>query len=346
MRLFIRYFITMTILLGMASIAIPAWFHMPYPKPLGPRFDPSIRLLYQREINQQRPRLVLTGDSGLVYGVDSRQLQKETGVDIYNLGFKGSASATWYLVAKNAVAPSTPRPITLVIFFRDTILTTPEYRVDAVSFTQIDTLTGIDRLAGRDESVLIQRAYVNRMNTLEKLADQYFPPFSGRLVMRQTFNERAHTLLPKILAGCDVGCTDAALSPVFFRRGFENQLLKRAVSSAEDYLYTPDKLDFELQLPRSFLPEIVRLCKENGIQLILVRMKTLNFPVVETEPRALSEYISDLRAYLDQNDVVLLDFSHDVRLTSAHFLDAVHMNAEGRAVFTPMLADALRPYLP
>jgi lysophospholipase L1-like esterase len=105
-------------------------------------------------------------------------------------------------------------------------------------------------------------------------------------------------------------------------------------------------LDFELQLPRSFLPEIVRLCKENGIQLILVRMKTLNFPVVETEPRALSEYISDLRAYLDQNDVVLLDFSHDVRLTSAHFLDAVHMNAEGRAVFTPMLADALRPYLP
>ncbi len=346
MRLFIRYFITMTILLGMVSVAIPAWFHMPYPKPPGPRFDPSFRLLYQREINQQQPRLVLTGDSGLVYGVDSWQLQQETGVGIYNLGFKGSASATWYLVAKNAAAPSTPRPMALVIFFRDTILTTPEYRVDAVSFTQIDTLTGIDRLAGGDESVLIERAYVNRMNILEKWADQYFPPFSGRLVVRQTFNERARTFLPQTLAGCDVDCADAALSPVFFRRGFENQLLKRAVSSAEDYLYSPDKLDFEAQLPLSFLPEIVRLCRENDIQLILVRMKTLRYPNQATEPRTLSEYISDLRAYLDQNDVVLLDFSHDERLTPEHFLDAVHMNAQGRAVFTPMLADALQPYLP
>ena len=184
------------------------------------------------------------------------------------------------------------------------------------------------------------------MTFLEKWADQYFPPYSGRLVVRQTFNERVRVLLPELLAGCDMDCADAALSPVFFRRGFENKLLKRAVSSAEDYLYTPDKLDFNKQMPLSFLPEIVRLCHENNIQLILVRMKTLRYPNQATEPRALSNYISDLTAYLDQYNVILLDFSHDARLTLDDFLDSVHMSAQGRVKFTLMLAEALQPYLP
>jgi len=185
------------------------------------------------------------------------------------------------------------------------------------------------------------------MTFLEKWADQYFPPYSGRMVVRQTFNERTRNFLPGLLADCNAGCVTDSLTDVFSRRGFENKLLKRAVTTAEDYLYTSDKLNFEKQLPNSFLPEIVRLCKENNVQLILVRMKTLRYPTAESEPRALAAYITALRDYLDQNDVILLDFSHDDRLlASEDFLDSVHMSAVGKAKFTSMLAEALKPYLP
>ena len=84
------------------------------------------------------------------------------------------------------------------------------------------------------------------------------------------------------------------MNKVFGNQNFDPDQFNRAINLAENFLYTDENLDFEHQIDRSFLPEIIRLCKENNIKLILVRTKTLRFSREVPEPPALNEYIDDL----------------------------------------------------
>jgi lysophospholipase L1-like esterase len=66
------------------------------------------------------------------------------------------------------------------------------------------------------------------------------------------------------------------------------------------------------------------------------------FHAAASEPNALQEYKRKMAAYLDANDVPLLDFSYDPRLPEEYFADVLHMNETGKAAFTQLLADALK----
>ena len=110
-------------------------------------------------------------------------------------------------------------------------------------------------------------------------------------------------------------------------------------------MYTDDNLDFEKQIDQSFLPEIIRLCKENNIKLILLRTKTLRFSREVPEPPALNEYIDGLRSYAHHNGIPLIDFSHSDRLPPSLFTDINHLNSDGKKVFTEMLVEAILPIL-
>ncbi len=108
----------------------------------------------------------------------------------------------------------------------------------------------------------------------------------------------------------------------------------------EAKLFTPKAMDFNYQVNRSFLPEMIRLAQENNIQLIFVHARTLTYPSAEAEPKGMSEYKRDLAAYLKANDIPLLDFSYDPRLPPEYFEDPLHMNATGQAAFSQILAEA------
>jgi lysophospholipase L1-like esterase len=109
--------------------------------------------------------------------------------------------------------------------------------------------------------------------------------------------------------------------------------------------YELQNLLFERQLNRSFLPEMIRLAKERGLRLIMVRQKTLRFSASLSEPPALPLYNHDLHTYLAQNDIPLVDFSSDVRLKANYLKDSVHMNTTGQAAFTQMAVEALEPLI-
>jgi lysophospholipase L1-like esterase len=135
------------------------------------------------------------------------------------------------------------------------------------------------------------------------------------------------------------------MNNVFGNQNFDPDQFNRAINVAENFLYTDENLDFENQIDRSFLPEIIRLCKEKDIRLILVRTKTLRFSREVPEPAALSEYMDSLGSYARRNDVPLIDFAHSDRLPPSLFTDINHLNSEGKKVFTEMLVEAIRPIL-
>ena len=149
----------------------------------------------------------------------------------------------------------------------------------------------------------------------------------------------------RTLLDCNLECSNDAMNKVFGNQNFDPDQFNRAINLAENFLYTDENLDFEQQINESFLPEIIRLCKENKIKLILVRTKTLRFSREVPEPPALNEYMDDLNSYAQRNDVPLIDFAHSDHLPPALFTDINHLNSDGKKVFTEMLVEAIRQIL-
>ena len=339
MRLFQRYLIILAVLLVITSVIIPWHYGIAYPKALGPQLDSHhIHMQYQDFIVKNNANLVLLGDSVVVTSVDETQLGQLTGQPTVNLGIPGSASAEWYLMMKNIIARSPHKPNYVIVVFRDTILTAPSYRVSGKYFSLVQ------ELAKADDTVLVDKAFIQQMNPVEKLADGYLPLYGSRLGLRQSIDYYIRYSLTNWL-GCDQKCNDNASLTVFQDLNLDANLLVEAIATAESYLYTPNQLNFAGQVDNSFLPDMVQIAKDNGIQLILVRTKHLDDASLATESPALKGYIAALKDYAQKNDVIVLDFAHDERLTSDLFSDTHHLTLQGESLFTGMLAEALKPIL-
>lgn len=335
MAAFCRYIFILLVLLGGLSLILLRRQES-YPRPLGPQLDRFIRQTAKNVLDEDQPSVMMLGDSLLQTDLDAAALSLALGREAYGVRASGSASALWYLILKNNIVRAAHKPQVLLILFRDTMLTLPGYRVHGSYFVPID------EYAGPDDALFIQLAYINQMNPLEKWAEAYLPLYGSRLQLRQSLDARLRSTLPGVFLDCDPACANSSMSAVFQANNLEPNMLAEAIASAENYLYTPRALDFDHTVDESFLPEIIRLCRENDIRLVLVRARTLRF---DSEPPGLQTYIKDLASYLDERGIPFLDFSRDERLTPAHFADVLHLNEAGRVVFTEMLAEALKPLL-
>ena len=128
---------------------------------------------------------------------------------------------------------------------------------------------------------------------------------------------------------------------VFTSAELEPGQLQSRVTTVEQYLYTPSQLDFKKNVDQSFLPDIIRLTKEHGIQLIVVRLKPNTIRTIRLDTQAIKQYIDDLSDYLDKNGVFFLDYGRDPRIESKYYRDTLHLNAEGKSLFTQILAEGL-----
>jgi hypothetical protein len=222
-----------------------------------------------------------------------------------------------------------------LIFFRDSMLTMPGYRVQGQYFEQID------EYASPKDKLLIERAFIGLMNPMERFAESYIPIYTARWQIREEIESRVR-YTPARIAGCDSDCTDESLSYIFGDDNMSAQGLNEAIASADGELYTSHNLNFANQVDKSFLPELIRLSRENNIQLVLIRIKTLQFPQPFPD---LDRYMNDLKTYAKSNDVTVLDFADDPRLPADLYMDILHLNDQGRVIFTDILAETLRPLL-
>lgn len=335
MRFFLKFSLILSIILAASSIMIPRSSGMEFPREAGPSLDKQMRQNYIDILVEQEPEIVLMGDSTLVNGVNADLLAQLTDKSVYSIGIPGSASALWYLILKNNIAESPYKPKYVLILFRDTMLTAPGYRVHGSYFDLVD------EYAARREPELIQYSFVNLMNPLEIVAERYFPLYIARAGIRGSIDSSIRYFAPQ-LAGCDRNCTDYAMGDIFSGADLEPNALVDAVAAAESYLYTPDQLDFDSQLARSYLPMMIEIAAENNIQMIFVRIKVESADSRITNSPEFKGYINSLGDYLANKKAQYLDHGSDPRLTHDLFRDSIHLNEQGQAVFTQLLSDELK----
>jgi hypothetical protein len=335
MKAFRNYLIISITLLGFLSFYSLFRYQSPYPREIGPQFDSHIRSTYTNILNEQQPEILLFGDSMLGPAVDdeiiTNQLKKKTIV----LSLPGSASTIWYLIIKNNIVIAEHQPKYLLVFFRDSMMTVPGYRVNGSYFEQVD------EFAAPTDELLIQRAYINQMTQLEKIMEAYTPLYGLRWRIRQSIDYYIRYSLGRVLLNCNPTCMDHAMEFVFEASNLDLTFLSDAIAASDEYFYTKEALNFYEQIGKSFLPEVIRLCKENDIQLILIRMPILRFEEPRTQPAGLNDYMQNLAKYSAENGVPFLDFDQK-EFTDEYFSDSVHLNEQGKAVFTQKLVESLK----
>jgi hypothetical protein len=336
---FLRYLSLFLVTLALLSAVVVARGWVSFPAQAGPSFDAKIDMNQRDEISAEEPQIILLGDSMVEENVDLPALSEALGRTIHRISYPGAASAMWYLSIKNNIILSPHKPQALIILFRDSTLTTPNYRVGG-SFNE-----AIDKLAGADEKLFIQLAYLNQMNPLERSARQFFPWYVFGFKFRDRVDFVNRYALPRVLLGCRRYCVDMAFLNIFSFRTMAAPAANDPIAQSESILYTENALNFPAQVGDSFLPEIIRLCRENGIPLILVRGKTISF-VQLPKPSGLDEYILELKEYLTKNGVRFADLEGDSRLGVEDYIDRFHVQPEARGAYTQMLAEALVPLLP
>jgi hypothetical protein len=183
-RVLTLYVLILFALVLVISLTLPGYFNFPYPQVLGPQFDPMLKRDKTGYISDNRPDMVMIGDSVLFLDVDEALLSQQLGLKAYSIALPGSGSAAWYLLLKNSILKSAHTPKYVVIFFRDTLLTVPDYRTRGRYFGLLD-----DYARGR-EPLVTQLAFVNRMDPLEKLAEQYLPSYSARWQIREVVDRK------------------------------------------------------------------------------------------------------------------------------------------------------------
>lgn len=333
MRPTLRFIGLLAVLLLASSFLLPVIFNGPWPHPPGPTFDRDVNRLYVREMKEQGAVIVLLGDSQLTKGVEKAPFQAQVGLPTYKLDIPGSSSALWYLVLKSNILQADPAPRVLVIFFRDTLLTAPTFRTTGPYFGLVD------KFAGPNEALLLERAYLPQQTPAGAALERWFPLYTYRAEMRESIDAGLRHLLPARL-GCDRECADDAVTGVF--GDIQPELLTRSIRQAEAALYEPEQLDFAAQVDDSFLPEIIRLVRRGGLQLIFVRVPTLIFPDPAAQPEGLDRYMQDLTTYLTAQSIPLVDLSQVEGIGPEQFTDPHHLTLEGKEIFTRALTAALK----
>lgn len=334
------YLLLASFLLG--SLLLPRYYGLPYPKPAGSQtqLTPHVQKGGIKFIAENQPDVVLIGDSVLYTGVEDSLLSEALRLKAYSIAVPGSGSAVWYLILKNVVIAAERHPRYVVIPFRDTLLTVPSFRTTGHYFSVVDEYAGVD------EPLLMQLAYVNALNPLEKIVDGYFPPYSARWQLRDGINRRVRYAPAATFLNCAQPCADDAFNSIFDKEGVNNLVFNNRASYDAGVLYARASLDFD-NVDKSFLPAMIQLAQENDITLVFVRMKNLEYPVAASETPALARYIAALNAYLAaRENVRFLDLSHEAEILPAYFeSDGFHFNLEGKAAFSKILAEKLKPLM-
>jgi hypothetical protein len=273
-------------------------------------------------LRSAQPEFVVIGDSMAGVRVDPGHLSRMMGKSVAGLFHPGSPVAYWYLELKNFIIENQlTRVRGVMFFFRDDQLTTQ---------VEISPLL-LDRVA-RDEEPTLDRIFVARR--LGRSAEAH------RMARAAYEYDRTRMWLEPRLTRAPLALTGSPDSLLGTINGevFALDKLRRFAASDLPESKTA-MLDFDAQVDRSLLPEILRMGREHGIRLGFVRVQrrpTETGPPPQSEE--LTAYLNRLQKYLTDNGAYYHDERGDPEQPLSVYADGDHLKAEQRIPSTERFA--------
>jgi len=273
-----------------------------------------------------QPEYVLIGDSMAGVRINPGHLSRLTGHGSVGLFHPGSPVAYWYLAFKNFVVENDQRHIRGVTFF---------FRDDQLTRQVIVNSLVLDRVAREREPELDRVMAANRLGAfsdVHRLTRAVYEYDRTRAWLEPLLTRApAHLATPEGKPPIDlINETNAEIFALERLRRFEAADLAAAKDS---------DLSFDAQVGTSLLPVIVERAKQANIRLAFVcvqRRPTESGPP-ERSP-ALTQYLRDLRAYLDEHGAYFHDEWGDPSQPLAIYADGDHLRSSEKEPYTERFA--------
>lgn len=273
------------------------------------------------ELNTYQPDIVLLGNSMVGRNVNHLLLQSVLKRKVSKFALGGSSSRWWYLMTKNVITKATPAPKVMVLFFRDQFLTDPKFRLNSAN--QL-----MNEYFYEGEELLVQELSYDAASA----AYRKLPIYDKKHLVNQQITDGL-----KKIATQSTGVSLQRLSNVLDKSFDESKMIEEIITAQQleaAKVRKEELLDFDHQIDRSFLPHIIQLTKDRGIQLVLVRIKARWAVLGKPKNPKLTQYIEDMNAYLKAQNVPLMDYTDDDRVTLKMYAEGDHLSEIGMNEFT------------
>ena len=281
-------------------------------------------------LREAQPEFLIIGDSMAGIRVDPRHLSRVTGRSVAGLFQQGAPVAFWYLQLKNLVIGNGLQKVRgVVFFFRDDQLT-----------TQVDVNGPVlDRVARDSEPELDRVLAAHRLGVFSDVHR------TARTVYQ--FDLTRVWLEPRLIRAPSAfalrATADKALTSQELLNAINNEMFAldklRKFEAADLPQAQEEFLDFDVQVNRSLLPELMRLAESAHIRLAFVRVQRRPAPNGPPEQSAaLARYIEDLRAYVTARGASFHDDRGDPDQPLSVYADGDHLRSDQRIPYTERFA--------
>jgi len=268
------------------------------------------------------PAYVIIGDS-MAGRINFARLEELTGGAVAPLLQNATGSVYWYLAFKNWVVASGVHPKWVLVFFRDTNLTDPLFRIGDPAYFHLDEVA-----TGREDelnAVLAKR--VDPWFRVHQAVSDAYVADATRAWLEPKFGEWA---------------ANHAVAARRLRQPFTDKLNDlfalehlRAMTAADMAVSEDRDADFAANVDSSVLPLFLSLARAHGLRVCFVRV--LRRPEggrPPAESAALSRYVRDMRRYIESHGGAFRDDRDDPVMATIEYADGDHIGHLERTRYT------------
>jgi len=292
----------------------------------------KLRNKLERKIEKENPKILFLGNSIIRDGFSDSLFKTLSNVNFIRVSPGGSGTAFWYLYLKNVFFYFENNPVDLIVItFRDRRLTSPK------AGTAGGAVYDIYKVSTDNEPLYERLVLHNNMDMVSYWFYNNFAILQKRSLIRKRLEERNKYLIGKILSFPENKNIDSLIKEYFKIDNLNIKMMTKIELSGKE-----NKNNFNYMINKSFLPYIIDLAKKKNKQLIFVRYKRRRDLIPNSEPENIKIYMQDLKKYLTNNNLKLIDMTNDPRIKEEHFKNGDHLNEKGRLVFTRILYEELK----
>lgn len=317
-----------------ALVILPALFVPSFSKQ-----EPYYSDMVHRQLQQKRPDFVFFGNSMLWSRIDDDLLGQIIGRPVHSIVNFGGRSAFFYLSFKYQFLPANIPIKRAFFFFRSTTLVEPKLSTSGSYFEGL-----VQKICPVPDPVFERLVYGQSTSFLDKLMyslQSFFPVQKNQKILREFLSEAALFLT--------VPGAKASKERALLHQQVNKRFALDKTGSGHDQADDPvggknENYDFWGRVDQSFLPEIIRLAKENNVEIAFIRVQQRppDTGFVPDKPE-MTAFLNDLQKYLEKHGAAYYDFTGDPAITLSMYALGDHIRDPKE--YTPIFADRVRHLL-
>jgi hypothetical protein len=272
-------------------------------------------------LREAQPEFVVIGDSMAGSRIDPHYLSRVTGASVAGLFVNGTPVAYWYLQLKNLVAANSLTHMRgAIFFFRDDQLTS-QVQVNGPILDHVarDQEPDLDRILAAHR--------LGPLSSVHRAARSIYQFDRTRVWLEERLTHAPATL---VAGRRDQEALIAAVNTQIFALGRLRPFAAADLAEAQDA-----SLDFDEQVGRSLLPEILKVADRAGIRLAFIRVQRRPRPDgPPDQTAAVARYLESLQAYLEQHGAYYHDDRGDPDQPLSVYQDGDHVRPDARHAYT------------